>query len=263
MNIQDWLGANNKIGIDIWEQKYCYDNESFEDWLDRITNKNEELKEKIIQKKFLFGGRILSNRGMQNKGYKITYSNCFNLGEPDDTLEDIFKVASDMARTYSAGGGCGVNLGKLRPRGSIVHNNAKFSTGVVPFMDMYSKITETIGQDARRGALIIILPVSHPDIEEFIRSKASLQAVLKANISVFITDEFMIAAQNDQDIILKFEVEQTGQTIEKTINAKELLKELSFQAWDNAEPGILFKDRIQNYNLMSEIEEYEITGSNP
>lgn len=263
MNIQDWLGADNKIGIDIWEQKYRYDNESFDEWLDRVSNKNEQLRRKIVEKKFLFGGRILSNRGLQNKGYKITYSNCFNLGEPEDTLESIFEVASNMARTYSAGGGCGINLGKLRPRGSKVHNNAKFSTGVVPFMGMYSKVTETIGQDSRRGALIIILPIEHPDIEEFIKSKEDLKAVLKANISVWMSDEFMNAVDRNENIVLRFIVEQTGETIEKQLNAKNLFRDLAYQAWDNAEPGILFKDRIQNYNLMSEIPEYEITGTNP
>lgn len=263
LSVVDWLGADNKIGIDIWEQKYRFDGESFEEWLDRISNGNESLKQKIVEKKFLFGGRILSNRGLHKRGYRITLTNCFLLGEVEDTLESIFKTAGDMARTYSAGGGCGVNLGLLRPNGSKVHNNAKFSTGVVPFMEMYSKVTETIGQNNRRGALMITLPVDHPDIEEFIKSKANLTSILKANISVFMTDKFMRAVENDQNFLLRFYVEQTGETIEKEIRAKELFRMLSFQAWDTAEPGLLFKDRIQKYNIMSEVPEYVISGTNP
>mgnify|MGYP001187779708 CR=1 FL=1 len=150
LDVKQWLGESNKLGLDIWHQKYQYEGETFDAWLDRITNGDADLRQLIIEKKFLFGGRILSNRGLQNLGKRITYSNCFNLGEPEDTIESIFQIGQKMARTYSAGGGCGVNLGKLRPRGSTVHNNAKYSTGVVPFMDMYSKITETIGQENRR-----------------------------------------------------------------------------------------------------------------
>lgn len=150
MDIINWLGENNKIGIDIWEQKYRYNNESFDNWLDRISNGNEEIRKLILEKKFLFGGRILSNRGLHKIGKKITYSNCFNLGEPDDTIESIFDINGKMARTYASGGGCGINLSKLRPRGATVNNNARTSTGVIPFMDMYSKTTETIGQENRR-----------------------------------------------------------------------------------------------------------------
>lgn len=263
MDIREWLGENNKIGIDIWEQKYCYNKETFDEWLERISNGNKEVKELILQKKFLFGGRILSNRGLNKLGKKITLSNCFNLGEPDDTLESIFDMARGMAKTYSAGGGCGINLGKLRPNGAIVHNNANTSTGVVPFMEMYSKVTETIGQSNRRGALMICLPVNHPDIEDFISCKENLDKVLKANISVLINDEFMQAVEEDKDYLLHFFVEQTGEVIERSVAAKWLFRELAEQAWNNAEPGILFKNRIDEYNLMSQIPEYSITGTNP
>lgn len=104
MQIQDWLGADNKIGIDIWEQKYRYKDETFDDWLERVSNGNKELKDLITEKKFLFGGRILSNRGLQKYGKKITYSNCYVVAPPEDNIESIFETATKLARTYSYGG---------------------------------------------------------------------------------------------------------------------------------------------------------------
>jgi ribonucleoside-diphosphate reductase alpha chain len=263
LDVKEWLGENNKLGLDIWNKKYKYQDETFDTWLDRVSNGNMAVRKLILEKKFLFGGRILSNRGLQEKGKKVTYSNCFNLGEPEDTIEGIFDIATKMARTYSMGGGCGVNLGKLRPNKSAVNNNAKTSTGVVPFMDLYSKVTETIGQSGRRGALMICLPSHHPDIEEFINSKTNLNKITSANISVWADDSFMRAAQADDDYDLYFFVEQTGETITKKVKARELLRKISERAWDNGEPGMLFKDTIKGYNLMETIPEFQITGTNP
>lgn len=110
---------------------------------------------------------------------------------------------------------------------------------------------------------MISLPIDHPDIEEFISCKANLNSVLKANISVMISDNFMKAIENDEQWNLEFIVEQTGEIIIKTRRARDIFKSIAEQAWDNAEPGVLFKTRIDKYNLMSEIEEYEITGTNP
>lgn len=91
MNIQEWLGNDNKLGIDIWEKKYRYGNESFEDWLERVSGGNQSVKRLIRDKKFLFGGRILANRGIQkvSPDVKTTYSNCYVLNAPSDNLESI------------------------------------------------------------------------------------------------------------------------------------------------------------------------------
>lgn len=110
MVVQDWLGKDNIVGIDIWEKKYRQNNETFEEWLDRVSNHNQEVRNLIIQKKFLFGGRILSNRDIPSK---VTYSNCYVLTPPEDSIESIFECASKMARTFSYGGGVGVDISKL------------------------------------------------------------------------------------------------------------------------------------------------------
>ncbi len=150
MTVKDWLGADNTLGQDIWSKKYCYEGETFDGWLNRISNGYEDLKQLILEKKFLFGGRILSNRGLAEKGRKITYSNCYVLPAPEDNLESIFDCASKMARTFSYGGGVGIDISRLAPTGAKVNNAAKTTSGSVSFMDLYSLVTGLIGQNGRR-----------------------------------------------------------------------------------------------------------------
>ena len=150
MNVKEWLGENNQLGIDIWEKKYRYQNESFEEWLDRVSGGNQQVRNLIKEKKFLFGGRILSNRGLDKKGVKTTLSNCYVIAPPEDNIESIFDCAKKLARTYSYGGGCGVDISKLAPRGAKVRNTAKETSGSVSFMDLYSLVTGLIGQNGRR-----------------------------------------------------------------------------------------------------------------
>ena len=117
MTVQEWLGEHNQLGMDIWQSKYCYRQESFEEWLDRVSGGDGEVRDLIAQKKFLFGGRILSNRGLYKDGVKVTYSNCYVLTPPEDSLESIFDCAKKLARTFSFGGGCGIDISGLAPRG--------------------------------------------------------------------------------------------------------------------------------------------------
>ena len=213
MTIDEWIGTENEIGIDIWNKKYKYENESFDEWIDRISNGDEELKQIIIEKKFLFGGRILSNRGLNKKGQKVTMSNCYVITPAKDSIESIFECASKLARTYSYGGGCGIDISNLAPRGAKVNNTARETTGSVSFMDLYSLVTGLIGQRGRRGALMISLNCNHPDLEEFIEIKSDLNKVTKANISVKITNDFLDAVKNNEDYELSFIREETGEKI--------------------------------------------------
>ena len=263
MTVQEWLGKNNKLGIDIWTNKYKFQNETFDEWLDRVSNGNEEVKKLILEKKFLFGGRILSNRGLDKRGVKTTLSNCYVIAPPEDNIESIFDCAKKLARTYSYGGGCGVDISKLAPRGAKVRNTAKETSGSVSFMDLYSLVTGLIGQNGRRGALMISLACDHPDIEEFIEIKSDLERVTKANISIRITDKFMEAVENNEDFVLSFTREETDDTITKTINARKLFHKICEMNWDYAEPGMLFWDRIENWNLLSEDENFQYAGTNP
>ena len=263
MTVNKWLGSNNQLGIDIWTKKYQFENETFDEWLDRVSNGNEEVKNLILAKKFLFGGRILSNRGLHKRGIKNTLSNCYVIAPPEDNIESIFECATKLARTYSYGGGCGIDISKLAPRGAKVRNTAKETSGSVSFMDLYSLVTGLIGQNGRRGALMISLACDHPDIEEFIEIKSDLDRVTKANISIRITDKFMEAVEKNEDFVLSFTREETNDTITKTINARELFHKICEMNWDYAEPGMLFWDRIENWNLVSEDENFQYAGTNP
>lgn len=263
MNVYDWLGKENKLGIDIWEKKYKFRDETFDEWINRVSGGNEEVKDIIYNKEFLFGGRILSNRGLNKYGTKVTYSNCYVIAPPEDNIESIFDCAKKLARTYSFGGGCGIDIGKLAPRGAKVHNTAKETSGAVSFMDLYSLVTGLIGQNGRRGALMISIPCNHPDVEEFIGIKTDLDRVTKANISIRITDDFIDAVKKDSTYTLFFTRSETGETIEKVVNARELFQKIAETNWDYAEPGALFWDRIKQYNLLSNDDEFEYAGTNP
>ena len=262
MNEKDWLGKDNQLAIDIWNKKYKYENENFEEWLGRISNGNDEIAQLIREQKFLFAGRILANRGLQNYGKKVTYSNCYVLAINDDSIEAIYQTCADLARTFSYGGGVGIDISPLRAKGMKVNNAAKTTTGAVSFMNTFSNVSEVIGQNGRRGATMLSIDCHHPDLEEFINVKNDLNAVTKANISVRITDDFMNAVINDLPWKLSFETKD-GDKLEKEVSAKELFRILAKNNWDMAEPGILFWDRIENYNIISEDKEFKYAGVNP
>lgn len=263
MTVQEWLGTENQLGQDIWERKYRYENETFDEWINRVSGGNSEIANLIKEKKFLFGGRILANRGLENKGRKISLSNCYVIEPPEDNIESIFDCAKKLACTYKYGGGCGVDISKLSPRGAKVNNAAKETTGSVSFMDLYSMVTGLIGQAGRRGALMLSLSCEHPDLEEFIGIKSDLDRVTKANISIRITDKFMAAVKNRTPFTLSFTRLETGETITKEIDAYEMFHKMCEMNWDYAEPGMLFWDRINNWNLLSCDDEFEYAGTNP
>ena len=263
MIVEEWLGKDNKLGADIWHKKYQYDNETFDQWLNRVSAGDEKLKRQIIDKKFLFGGRILANRGLPQKGVKVTYSNCYVITPPGDSIEEIFDCAKRLARTYSYGGGCGVDLSNLSPRGAKVNNTAKETSGSVSFMDLYSLVTGLIGQNGRRGALMLSLSCVHPDLEEFIGIKQNTDKITKANISIRVTDRFMAAVKNKEKYTLSFTRLETGETITKEVDAYNIFHKICESNWNWAEPGMLWWDRIENWNLLSCDDSFHYAGTNP
>lgn len=248
---------------DIYEQKYRFNNESFEEFLERTSGGNQPIKKALKSKEIMPAGRILAGRGLDKVGRKITLSNCYVLPKVGDSIEEIFDAAKHLARTYSYGGGVGMNISKLRPKGSKVNNSASFTTGAVSFMELYSMVTGLIGQNGRRGALMLNMDCSHPDIEEFIGIKTDLNNVTKANISININDEFMKAVVYDKKYELYFKIESSGEEIKKKVDAKKLFKIFAETNWDYAEPAILNQDRINSWHLMSEDPTFEYAGVNP
>ena len=260
LDIKEWLTSD--LSVSEYNKKYRYENETFDEFLERITNGDKEIQQLIIDKKFIYGGRILANRGLQKLGKKITYSNCYVLSPPEDNIESIYETCGKLARTFSYGGGVGIDISKLRPKGAPVNNAARTTTGAVSFMPTFSQVAETIGQKGRRGALMISMDVSHPDIEEFIDIKTDLNAVTKANISVKITDDFIKAVKNNTKYPCKFTLED-GSVICKYIDTNKIMDKLALNNHRMGEPGILYWDRIQNYNLMQHFEDFGYAGVNP
>lgn len=258
MTIQEWVN-NQDLPVTIWEKKYRNGEETFEQWLDRISNGDTNVRQLIKDKKFIFAGRILSNRGV--KGRKTTLSNCYVVTPPEDDLESIFEAGAKMARTFSYGGGCGLDVSNLRPKGAVVNNAAKSTSGATSFMDFYSYITGLIGQEGRRGATMLSISCEHPDLEEFINLKSNLDVCTKANISVRVTDAFMKAVETNSDFTLHYTMED-GSEITKVINARDMFMLLAKRNWEMAEPGILYWDRISNYNMMQGTE-FKYAGTNP
>lgn len=148
---KEWLN-HNELSYTIWNKKYRDHSESFTQWLHRVSNGYEPIMRLIKEKKFIFGGRILASRGISDR--KVTYSNCYVITPPEDNLESIFQCASKLARTYSYGGGCGINISNLAPKGSKVHNASKYTSGATSFMDFYSYVTGLIGQEGRRKIVL-------------------------------------------------------------------------------------------------------------
>ena len=113
------------------------------------------------------------------------------------------------------------------------------------------------------GALMLSISCDHPDLEEFIGIKSDLDRCTKANISIRITDKFMVAVKNKQSYTLSFTRMETGETITKEIDAAKLFHKICEMNWDYAEPGMLFWDRIENWNLLSCDNNFNYAGTNP
>lgn len=250
---------------DIYEQKYRWQGEDFQSFLDRVSGGNPAIANLIRQKKFLPAGRILAGRGTNLDGRKVSYSNCFVVSEPlEDSLPSIFDTAKDLAVVFSRGGGNGLSLKNLRPRGAKVNNTAKTSSGSVSFMELFSTVTGIVGQSGRRAALMITTPISHPDAEEFIDIKTDLNKVTNANISVGMTEDFMQAVENRTNTyIQKFEVEDTGEVIEKKVDPLKLFRKIAINAKNYAEPGLIFWDNVNNYHINDQTPDFVYEATNP
>ena len=242
-------------------------NESKDRWANAIVGAETfEAKKDFDYFRELYDYMLPAGRQMYALGNlyvpKATYTNCYVLSIDDDSIEGIYETAKNMAKTYSYGGGVGICIGKLRPKGARVSNSAKYSTGAASFMELFSNTTGVIGQSARRGAAIISIPVDHPDIEDFIEIKHNnIEKVKHANISVKITDEFMKAVIEDKDFELYFKTKH--EEIKKTVKAKELWNKIIKSAHNSAEPGVLFWTHAQEMSPSDTYAELKIHTTNP
>ena len=264
MTVKDWLGEDNQLAQDIWRRKYQHNNESFEEWLDRVSAGDNELRKLIIEKKFLMGGRTLANRGLNNTG---SLFNCYSRGYIEDDYYDIMDAAKDIGITFKAQGGQGISLTKLRPKGTPIKSEY-YSDGIVPFMKIFNEVTAGTSQGgARKGALMLSIDARHKEAETFIKIKSKEGEIEKANLSLELDDEFMRAVEKYYDtgevVVLHEKRNYSGHEIEYDVTPIEIFKMLVDNCYDWADPACLFVNRFRNYNLMQHDDEYQIETSNP
>lgn len=261
--LEHWY--DNEISRGIMQKKYLHEGEGPQDLIPRVVGIfSDELRgaarEVLRNGDFLPAGRTLYGAGCKGKR-KVSMSNCYILPTPGDSIEEIFETAKRIARISSYGGGCGIDISQLRPKGARVNNSALTSTGAVSFLNIFDVTGGTIGQKGRRAALMVGLDCSHPDIEEFLRIKQKNKKLASMNISIKFTDAFMEAVRDGQPFTLHFDTED--EHIEKVIDARKFFEEFCRTQWDYGDPGALFIDRIRGFNLLSGYEDYQIDITNP
>lgn len=252
--------------------------------LTRITQSEEKITNGIFKlfdrfEKIIPQGSIMSMLGHPTKVGSL--SNCFVIPAPYDSYGGIMKTDEQQVQLMKRRGGVGTNLNTLRPNKTIVSNAAGTSTGVVSFMERYSNSTREVGQDGRRGALMLLLSILHPEIFGFVQAKKDRTKVTGANVSVMITDEFMGKVESNSDFLCRFPVTlnvdkvnveeleynkltslSKGEYVMR-IKAKELFDLIIQNAWENAEPGIAFMDRVLDYSPDGVYEQFKAIASNP
>ena len=184
--------------------------------------------------------------GIGNEHQVASLSNCFVIGfdGDSDSYGAIIKIDEEQVQLMKRRGGVGHDLSHIRPKGSPVKNSALTSTGIVPFMERYSNSTREVAQDGRRGALMLSVSIKHPDSESFIDAKMESGKVTGANVSVKIDDEFMRAALSNQPYKQQYPTGSDNPWFVKEVDANTIWKKIVHNAWQSAEPGILFWDTI-------------------
>jgi ribonucleoside-diphosphate reductase alpha chain len=225
---------------------------------------------------FLPGGRIVAGAGTNRN---VTLLNCFVMGTIEDSIEGIFRALREAALTMQQGGGVGYDFSTLRPRGMRARNVGAIASGPVSFMSIWNAMCETIlSTGARRGAMMATLRCDHPDVEEFVSAKAAPEALQHFNLSLQISDAFMEAVRQEAQWSLVFPDagdesgervvrdwpgygERVACRVYRRLPARDLWNRILRAAYDYAEPGVLFVDRINRSNNLWYRE--RITATNP
>ena len=245
-------------------------------------SREEAFYELLRDFRFLPGGRIMAGAGT---GRRVTLFNCFVMGSIEDSMEGIFTALREGALTMQQGGGVGYDFSTLRPSGSQARAVGGIASGPVSFMRIWDSMCAALmSTGARRGAMMATLRCDHPDILAFIDAKQDSRELRHFNLSVLVTDAFMQAVRSDADWALVFPVSQLEDVASESDNtllernwpgydapvtcrvirvlrARELWDRLMRASYAYAEPGVLFIDRINQWNNLWYRE--RITATNP
>jgi ribonucleotide reductase alpha subunit/predicted Zn-ribbon and HTH transcriptional regulator len=318
--------SGDALAVDVWESKYRYDGEITPDnmhlrmakefarvdggyqekeVLKIISNgdlnlskygaNREDLTTRSIFNLFkdfkyiVPQGSIMSQLGNDNQIGSL--SNCFVIGQPEDSYGGILLKDQELVQLMKRRGGVGIDISTLRPNDTPTSNAAKTSTGAISFMERFSNSTREVAQNGRRGALMLSIDVRHPDVADFVTIKNDRTKVTGANISISLRDDFMEAVKKDEDYVLQYPIDADISRINpeffeamsynylhdvipefsdvdskiwlKKVRAKELYDLIIENAWDNAEPGQIFIDKHWNYSPDGVYPQYRGITTNP
>ena len=201
--------------------------------------------------------------GVGNDYVNVSLSNCVVVDNPQDSVSSIMDAGKDIANLFKRRCGVGLDISDLRPEGAPVNNSARTTTGAWSFADFYSYVCRMIGQNGRRGALMLSMDIRHPDIQKFVRMKHDLTKVTGANVSVKISDSFMEAVEKGEQFTLQFPVDAETPTHLSEVNAVELWNEIVESATKTAEPGLLMWDNITKNLPAHSYPQFQTKTTNP
>ncbi|MDP6921830.1 MAG: adenosylcobalamin-dependent ribonucleoside-diphosphate reductase [Lutibacter sp.] len=248
------------------EQKYAENSQDHEG-LSAYGKQRAFLNEEAIYELFkdfkytIPQGSVMASLG--NEHVIASLSNCVVVPPVFDSYGGIFHTDEQLAQLFKRRCGVGVDLSSLRPNGANVSNAAGSTTGAVSFMHRFSNTTREVAQNGRRGALMLTMDIAHPDIEDFITIKQDLTKVTGANISIRLSDEFMMAVVNDDDYTHRWPIDSKEPSYTKTVKAKKLWQTIIKCAHTTAEPGLIFWDRQHHYSTSSVYPGFENSSTNP
>jgi ribonucleotide reductase alpha subunit len=259
------MGPKTRVGEYFHSMKYRGEGESFREANNRVASALRDsdehyqtFREITGSLRFMPGGRIQSAMGAARA---TTPYNCYVSGTIEDSFVEgegnIMERATQAAATMRMGGGIGYDFSTLRPRGAAIRKLHSHSSGPISFMNIFDAVCKCVASSGhRRGAQMGVMRVDHPDIEEFLHAKQNMDQLTGFNLSIAVTDEFMIAVRDRQPFFLRW-----GGEIYREVDAAALWEAIMRSTWDWAEPGVLFIDTINRLNNLYYCE--TIAATNP
>ena len=248
------LAKQGKMKIPFKELLTMIASKELDNYADRIS----EYYELMVSQDFLPNSPTMMNAG----GRLGQLSACFVLGMPDD-MTGIMKTTSDAALIFKSGGGVGINYSDLREEGEIVASTSGVASGPVSFMNIINSVTEVVKQGGkRRGANMGIMEVWHPDIEKFVTNKTEPGVLENFNVSVGVWEDFWNILVNSSDEKYVLRSPRDNSPI-KEINPHHLIDLIALSAWKSAEPGLIFFDNINKYNVFAKARGGPLRATNP
>lgn len=291
----EWF-KGDRLSADVWMGKYALKNKKGQfvelSPLDRFESMADEINridsnyvggyhrgvylDALVEQRLIIGGS--GNYGIANPFSITSLSNCFVIsGNNQDSYGSIMKNDQEIVQIAKRRGGVGIDVSHLRPYGMYVTNSAGSTSGLVSFCKRFSNTTREVGQENRRGALMLSVSVAHPDSPSFVRMKTDKNQVTGANVSVRVSNEFMKCVEEDKYFQIRFPIDlpymeigkdetwisEDGTQMRKMIRARDLWDEMIKANWDSAEPGILFWDTIKSESPADCYPNYQTESTNP